>query len=67
MTIANVELYDALIEAGASEDKALKAAASAVVSCRSDTSEIAGQLFFIKWMVGFNLAATMAVLWKILS
>ena len=25
------------------------------------------QLICLKWMVGFNLAATMAVLWKILS
>ena len=60
------EVYDALKEAGASEEKARKAA-EAVVSCDNRFARIEGDLAVVKWMIGFNLAMTVAVLWRIFS
>jgi len=57
------EVYDALISAGADEQKA-RAAAEAVAKYDKDISEVKANLMLIKWMVGFNLAFTMAVVWK---
>ena len=60
-------------EAGASEEKARKAAAASA-SAENRFSRIEGELIAIrgeqnllKWMLGFNLAMTVALLWKIFS
>lgn len=58
------EVYDALKEAGASEDKAKKAA-EALAAYESRFNRIGGDLNLLKWMVGFNLALTAAVLLKL--
>ncbi len=58
------EVYDALKEAGASEEKA-KAAAQALANYENRFARIDTDLVLLKWMVGFNLAFTMAVLWKL--
>ena len=63
MSIMVTEVYDALISAGADEQKA-RAAAEAVAKYDKDISEVKANLMLIKWMVGFNLAFTMAVVWK---
>ena len=55
------ELYDALKEAGASESSARKAAES-VAAYENRFSKIEIDLAVLKWMVGFNVAATMATL-----
>jgi len=60
------EVYDALKEAGASEEKARKAA-EAVASYENRFARIEGDLGVVKWMIGFNLAMTVAVLWKVFS
>ena len=60
------EVYDALKEAGASEEKA-KAAAQALANYESRFANIDTDLVLLKWMIGFNLAFTMAVLWKLFS
>ena len=67
------EVFDALKEAGASEEKARKAA-EAISSAENRFSRIEGELIAIrgeqnllKWMIGFNLAMTVAILWKIFS
>ena len=60
------EVYDALKEAGASEEKARKAA-EAVASYENRFARIEGDLGVVKWMLGFNLAMTVAVLWKVFS
>ena len=66
MSIMIAEVYEAFLESGASEAKA-KAAAEALAGCESRFSRLeAGQLL-LRWMVGFNLAFTMAVLWKVFS
>ncbi len=67
------EVYDALKEAGASEEKARKAA-EAIAGTEARFSRIEGELIamrgeinLLRWMIGFNLAMTMAILWKIFS
>ena len=60
------ELYDALLDAGASEEKARKAA-EAIASYENRFSRIESDLAVVKWMLGFNLAMTTAVLWKVFS
>ena len=60
------EVYDALKEAGASEEKARKAA-EAVASYENRFTRIEGDLAVVKWMIGFNLAMTVAVLWKVFA
>ena len=77
------EVYDALLEAGASQDKARRAAeAVAGYEARSNQLEQGtatqlgdlkrevvaqrGELNLLKWMVGTNMALTVAVLAKLL-
>jgi hypothetical protein len=60
------EVYDALKEAGASEEKARKAA-EAIASYENRFARIETDLTLLKWMVGFNLAFTVAVLWKVFA
>ena len=57
MTMMITELYDALKDAGAAEDKARKAAET-VAAYENRFSRIETDLTVLKWMVGFNLAAT---------
>jgi hypothetical protein len=54
------ELYDALKDAGADEEKARKAAET-VASYENRFAKIETDLAILKWMVGFNLAATIAL------
>jgi hypothetical protein len=60
MSPLNGELYDALKEAGASESSARKAAES-VAAYETRFARIDTDLALIKWMIGFNLATTVAV------
>jgi hypothetical protein len=60
------EVYDALIEAGASEEKARKAA-EAVAQYENRLSKMEGDLGLLKWMVGTNILVTLGVLWKVLT
>ena len=69
----NTDVYDALIEAGASEDKARAAAKSigdtSQVATKKDTSKLEkdiarleGRVSKIEWMLSFNLVLTATVL-----
>jgi hypothetical protein len=60
------EVYDALKEAGTSEEKARKAA-EAIAAYENRFAKIETKLEVIQWMIGFNLAMTTAVLWKVFS
>ena len=51
------EIYDALIEAGASESKA-SAADRAMTNYGTRTSKIESDINLLKWMVGANIALT---------
>ena len=55
-------LREALIDAGASPEKAGKAAEE-VAAYDSEKSDVK----LLKWMVGFNLAMTLAVLWRVFA
>jgi hypothetical protein len=67
------EVYDAFKEAGASEEKARKAA-EAIAGYENRFAKIDerfaimdGRLVLLQWMLGFNLAMTIAILWKVFS
>ena len=78
------EVYDALIAAGAPEDKARKAA-EAIVGYDSrfsglestltnqfsklgnDFTTLRGDVNLLRWMVGFNIALVVAVLFKVFA
>lgn len=66
MTTMIAEVYDALLSAGANDEKA-RAAATAIAEYNRDISEVKSNLALLKWMVGFNLAFTLAVLWRIFT
>jgi hypothetical protein len=60
------EVYDALKEAGASEEKARKAA-EALAAYESRFSKVDTDLTLLKWMIGFNLALSVAILLKLFN
>jgi len=60
------EIYDALIEAGASEEKA-RAAARAMTNYDRHISKLESDINLLKWMVGFILAITVAILFRVFS
>ena len=64
MTTMIREVYEALKEACASEEKAAKAA-EAIASYESRFNKVETDLALIKWMVGFNLAISVAILFKV--
>ena len=66
MSTMIAELYDALLSAGADEAKA-REAAQAVAQYDKDIAEIKAGLMLLKWMIGFNLAFTFAVVWKVFT
>jgi len=55
--------YDALIAAGAPDDKA-RSAAEELAGCESRFTKIETGLAVLKWMVGVNLAASSSVVIK---
>ncbi|MBI3800940.1 MAG: integrase [Deltaproteobacteria bacterium] len=57
------EVYDALKEAGASEDKARKAA-EVLANYDARFNKIETDLAVLKWMVGFTLAGVVTLLFK---
>ena len=59
-----VEIYDALIEAGASEAKA-RAAASTLANYEGRSNKVETELTLLKWMVGVNIGLTLAIVSKL--
>lgn len=45
----------------------LSEALDSTLATKSDVSDIKVELAVMKWMIGFNLAFTMVVLWKMFS
>ncbi len=72
MTTMIAEVYDALLAAGSPEDKARKAAEAIAAyenrfaSMDQRFSKIEGDLKLLTWMVGFNLAATVGIVFLLL-
>lgn len=70
MTTMITEVYEAFREAGVSEEKARKAAetlSAETLATKTDSHEIKAILKLHQWMIGFNLAFTCAILWKVFS
>ena len=63
MTTMISEVYEAFRAIGVPEDKARKAAEALSTKTLATKTGVA----ILKWMVGFNLAFTMAILWKIFT
>ncbi len=57
-------LYDALMEAGASKERARTAAAE-VATYDNRLNRIEKDLAVLKWMVGFNVAMTASIMFKL--
>lgn len=60
------EVYDALKDAGAHEEKA-RAAAEAIASYENRFSSIETNLRLLQWMVGFNLAISIGVMFRVFT
>jgi hypothetical protein len=60
MALMLAKLYTALREAGADDDKA-REAAEEVASFESRLANVEASLMVLKWMVGFNLVLTVAI------
>ena len=77
MALMSSELYDALLEAGASEAKARKAAEAVaaydnrftVLEGKIDTlrAEVKGEMAWTRWLMGTNIVLTLGVLWRLLK
>ena len=72
MTTMIAEVYDALIAAGSPEEKARKAAEAIAayenrfVTIEQRLARIEGDLKLLMWMVGFNLAGTVGIIFTLL-
>ena len=66
MSTTITELYGALKDAGASEEKA-KAAAKAMADYDCGFNKIESDLWLLKWMVGFVLAGVVSIVAKSFS
>ena len=63
MPVMLSKTYDALVAAGAPEDKA-RAAAEELADYESPFAKIETDLAAVKWMVGVNLAASLSLVIK---
>ena len=72
MTTMIAEVYDALLAAGSPEDKARKAAEAIAAyenrfaAMDQRFGKIDGDLKLLTWMVGFNLAASVGIVFLLL-
>jgi hypothetical protein len=60
------KLYDALLEAGASDVKA-REAAEELAAYENRFQRIETDLSVLKWMACFNLIVTLGVLWRVFT
>ena len=70
MATMNSEVYDPFRAAGVPEEQARRAAeaiSAESLPTKTDIAALKLDLAVLKWMVGFNLAVTVAVLWKVFS
>ena len=64
MPLMMEKLYDALRAAEVPDDKA-RAAAVEVASFENRLAKVEADLLLIKWMLGFNIAVTVAVMLRV--
>ena len=58
------KLHDALVRAGADENAA-REAAEEVAGFENELAEVKSDLKLLKWMVGFDLVITVAILFRV--
>lgn len=64
------EVYRAFIAAGVPEEAARQAAealSSENLATKKDALNLQSQMNPVKWMVGFNLVFSMAILWRLIA
>ena len=66
MAVMIEKLYDALKEAGATEDKA-RAAARAIARCETEMGDVRGTQRLHSWMLGTLIAINIAILFRVFS
>jgi hypothetical protein len=66
MALMNEEVYAALLEAGATDEKA-RAAARSVASYDTRLAYVERDLAVLKWMAASNIALTVAVLFRVFA
>lgn len=66
MALMSSEVYDAFVSAGAPEDKARKAA-EAIANFDNRFTKIDNEVAILKWMTGFGLAISIAILTKLFA
>ena len=64
MALMMGKLHEALIGAGA-DTRTAREAAEEVANFENRISKIEGDLGLLKWMAGFNIALTLAILWRV--
>ena len=60
------KLHEALIGLGADKDVA-REAAEEVANYDNRIGRVESDLVLLKWMVGFNIAMTLAILWRVFA
>ena len=71
MAVMMGNLYSALKQAGADEDNAKKAAEEVagyenrIADLKTELTGIRGELSLVKWMIGFNLVMTVALVARV--
>ena len=68
MSTMNIEVYNAFKKAGVPDEQAVAAAKAIVdesLASKADIQTLKTEMLLLKWMVGFNLAFTMAVVYKL--
>jgi hypothetical protein len=72
MTTMIAEVYDALVAAGSPEEKARKAAEAIAgyenrfAALEQRLTRIEGEIRLLSWMIGFNLAGTVGIIFMLL-
>lgn len=66
MSVTLSKTYDALRDAGASDEKA-RAAAEEIAGFENRLANLDADMRLLKWMVGINLTATVGILLRLLS
>ncbi|AHF01962.1 integrase [Thiomicrospira aerophila AL3] len=68
MSTMNIEVYNAFKKAGVPDEQAVAAAKAIVdesLASKADIQTLKSEMLLLKWMVAFNLAFTMAILYKL--
>ncbi|UQB42081.1 integrase [Thiomicrospira microaerophila] len=68
MSTMNIEVYNAFKKAGVPDEQAVAAAKAIVdesLASKSDIQILKAEMLLLKWMVAFNLAFTMAIVYKL--